>query len=107
MAGLRQLSSIIFDDHAFAPDAVLAHDGEAPLTWRGFLAKVQCWRDHVGSLDERHVAIQLTQADELLASLWACWRLGRIPVLSANAFRNSGVSLEHRLSLPAGQLVRK
>jgi 3-hydroxymyristoyl/3-hydroxydecanoyl-(acyl carrier protein) dehydratase len=99
MEGLKQLSSIVFDDRAFAPDAVLAQDGDTALTWRHFLHKVEFWRGRIDSLDEHHVAIQLAQADELLSCLWACWRVGRMPVLSANAFRNAGVRLEHRLAL--------
>jgi acyl-coenzyme A synthetase/AMP-(fatty) acid ligase len=103
MERLKHLSSIIFDDHAFAPDAVLAHAADTVLTWHAFLAKVEFWRGLVETLNERHVAVQLAQADELLACLWACWRLGRTPVLSANAFRNAGVVLEHRLALAAGR----
>ncbi|MES2605829.1 MAG: AMP-binding protein [Pseudomonadota bacterium] len=90
MKQLKQLSSIVNDDQAFIAGAVVACGAKEITTWSDFLAKVEQWRGTVEVCAGRHVAVHIAELDEFLACIWTCWRLGKIPVVSSNAFRDLG-----------------
>ena len=102
MSLLRPLRSIIADDLAYSATRVIAlGSASGQLTWADFLARTAHWQQNLSHCTEAHIAVHLPTTSDFLACLRACWRLGKIPVLSSNAFRDLDCLFDNASDNPA------